>query len=124
VTAVAKWAALEAKGCKCGTDEPGSCPIHVDLSDNRGLRAWFQAGMPNGFPVEGCRCGICGTGGCLLYPNVELDDPESDAGFRPTLVCPSCSTPAAERALRAEVEATGNYKLKPVTVFGGLAVAA
>ena len=96
------------------------CPLHVESSDNRGIAAWFKAGMPSGFPVV-ARCLLCGTDG-LLYPNVELDDPNGSGEFQPTLICPRCSAPAAERSLRAEAEAFG-YELNDQSVFGARAAA-
>jgi hypothetical protein len=56
----------------------------------------------------------------LLYPNVDLDDPDSgDDGHehRPTLICPQCSSPAAERKLVDDAERFG-YVLNSHRVFG------
>lgn len=101
---------LRAKGCTCGLDDDhghpvGRCPLHVEPSDNRGLRAWFEAGMPRGFP-QPMTCGVCGSEG-LSYPNVNQMMPDREFGYRPTLICPKCSTPYLEARLRAELEANG-----------------
>lgn len=109
------YAQLVKRGCLCGTDDAVSCKVHP-AGDNRGIAAWFKAGMPNGFPVE-CVCAICGTG-ALLYPNVELDDPEGDGGFLPTAVCPRCSRPSCEAALVSASRGRG-YVLNARRVFLG-----
>lgn len=112
------YAELVAKGCTCGND-PVTCPVHPEPSDARGLAAFYKAGMPLAFPLEGCVCSICSTAGCVMYPDVELDDPGGKGiRHRPTLICPHCSSPAAERRLRAEVEETGRYVLNAASVFG------
>jgi hypothetical protein len=111
---------LVARGCLCGTEQSAECPIH-GVGDNRGIAAWFKAGMPQGFPLA-ATCALCGASG-LMYPNVELDDPARSGGYRPTLVCPRCSTPATERALVRDAESFG-YELNPARVFGAAAVAA
>jgi hypothetical protein len=116
---------LVERGCLCGTDRIADCPVHAKPGDNRGLRAFFQAGMPGAFP-SAATCSICGADG-LMYPDVELDDPKGAPGpakHRPTLICPSCSSPAAERALVREVEASGRHQLNGARVFGARAVAA
>lgn len=115
----AKLEALRAKGCVCGLGD--RCPVHSEPSDNRGLRAWFEAGMPLGFPME-ATCSVCGAAG-LLYPNVEIDDPNRSGEYHPTLICPCCSKPPSERALREDAEQFG-YELRPVSVFGSSPVAA
>jgi hypothetical protein len=107
-------AELLARGCTCGDENVVKCPLHAS-GDNRGIRAWFEAGMPLGFPSP-CRCMVCGADG-LLYPNVELDDPKRSGGYRPTVVCPRCSTPAVERWLRMDAEEFG-YELNGSRVFG------
>lgn len=102
------YSRLLARGCLCGTDRPADCSLHP-AGDNRGIAAWLKAGMPSGFPAA-ATCAICGASG-LLYPNVRLDDPESGAdGFehRPTLICPRCSSPAAERRLVDDAERFGH----------------
>jgi hypothetical protein len=109
---------LVQRGCLCGSERPADCPLHGP-GDNRGIAAFFKAGMPNAFPMV-AHCALCGTEG-LMYPDVELDDPTINAGapprHRPTLICPRCSTPAAERALRAEVERSGRDQLNDRQVF-------
>lgn len=107
---------LQARGCLCGTERPADCRLHP-AGDNRGIAAWFKAGMPSGFPTV-AMCAICGAGG-LLYPDVDLDDPRSEADgieHRPTLICPRCSSPAAERWLVNQAERFG-YVLNPRRVF-------
>lgn len=54
------WEQLVARGCLCGTEDP-ACPIHK-AGDNRGLRAWFEADLPYGFPMERVNCGVCRLG--------------------------------------------------------------
>lgn len=111
------YARLVERGCTCGTDRSAECRLHPP-GDNRGLAAWFRAGMPHGFPLT-ATCAVCGSGG-LLYPDVDRDDPESGVdGFehRPTLVCPACSAPAVERGLVTEAERFG-YVLNTARVFG------
>lgn len=110
----AAYAALVARGCLCRTAQVVSCPVHPDPRDNRGLRAYFEAGQPGGFPMV-ASCAICGTEG-LLYPNVELDDPARSGEFRPTLICPRHSVPSHERALRADADQFG-YELNEQRVF-------
>ena len=110
------YSRLLARGCLCGTDRPADCRLHPE-GDNRGIAAWFKAGMPNGFPLA-ATCAVCDTGG-LLYPNVALDDPDSGVDgheHRPTLICPKCSSPAAERRLVDDAEQFG-YSLNPRRVF-------
>jgi hypothetical protein len=73
-------------------------------------------------------CAIC-KADSLLYPNIELDKAHrsgGDAAFahRRTLICPLCSKPGIERALVAEVEATGLHELNSRRVFYAEAVAA
>lgn len=109
---------LVEKGCLCGTEQVAKCPVHPEPTDNRGLRAFYQAGMPKGFP-SAATCTICGSDG-LMYPDIELDDPKrGDDGppkHRPTLVCPQCSGPGGERRLRSEAEDFG-YVLNERAVF-------
>lgn len=106
---------LLAKGCLCGTDDVAKCPLHGP-GDNRGIAAWFKAGMPSGFPMA-ATCSLCGSDS-LMYPSVELDRGEVPAGEcpGPTLVCPSCSRPANEARLVADAEAAG-YVLNAKRVF-------
>jgi hypothetical protein len=118
---VIPFADLAAQGCLCGTESPAGCPVHK-AGDNRGLRAFFEAGMPKAFPTA-CRCALCGAEG-LLYPNVGLDSPPREAigdatvsGYKPTVICPRCSAPVLERALVAEVEASGLHDLNDSRVF-------
>lgn len=120
MSAVATYEKLVEKGCLCGTDRPQDCPLHKS-GDLRGLGAFFRAGMPLGFPME-ATCAIC-KAPSLLYPDIEQDKPTDDGPVkhRPTLVCPRCSTPAAERSLRAEVEGSGLHQLNSRTVFGAVA---
>lgn len=113
-----KLQSLRERGCTCGLDDP-RCPIH-EAGDNRGLRAWFEAGLPLGFPMQDCTCMVCGTGGSMIYPDVKLDKGE---GHAPTLICPRCSVPASEARLRREAVEFG-YELKAVSVFGVHEVAA
>lgn len=96
---------LVARGCLCGTDRPQDCPIH-EAGDNRGIAAFFKAGMPAAFPLE-ATCSACKSDG-LLYPNVDIDDPDRSGGFKPTLVCPQCTSPAMERVLRADAVTFGH----------------
>lgn len=122
MSAAEKWAQLVARGCKCGgIDNPADCALHHG-SDMRGIAAYFAAGMPLGFPLL-ANCAIC-SADSLMYPSIPLDAGHLLAGEAPppTLVCPRCSAPAAERALREEAEAFG-YVLNDRVVFG-LAVAA
>lgn len=121
MSAVEKYASLVARGCLCGTDRVADCPIHKQ-GDLRGIGAYFKAGMPGGFPME-ANCMTCGAAG-LMYPNVEIDDPNGSGEYRPTLVCPRCSHPANEAALIREAEASGLYQLNGKRVFGAMAVAA
>lgn len=121
MSAIAKWEDLVARGCLCGTDDRAhECPLHTKPGDNRGIGAWFKAGMPLGFPMVDCTCSVCGTSGCLIYPNIEHDDPKRSGENRRTLICPSCSTPGAERALVADAEQFG-YSLNPHRVFAAVA---
>lgn len=158
------YAQLVAKGCTCGTHSD-KCPLHPPR-DNRGLKAWLEAGQPGGFPIESINCAVCSLGGkrcedelreiterldlegreptpeeeasievfslgmvvlrqadALMYPSPEQDEwmeehPGEPTKHFPSTICPRCSTRAAERRLRAMVEAQGRHKLKPVTVFG------
>lgn len=112
---VSAYTDLVARGCLCGTDRTADCPLH-GAGDNRGIAAFFRAGMPKAFPFD-ATCTVCGTPG-LMYPDVVLDDPNS--GFpqhRPTLVCPHCSQPAAEHALVSEVLTAGLHQLNDRRVF-------
>lgn len=118
-----RWAALVAQGCTCGDEPYTTCPLHKDPGDNRGIRAWSQAGMPGGFPMPDCTCSQCGQTGCLLYPNIEIDDPKRSGEFRRTLICPHCSTPGAEATLVADALAFG-HRLNDLRVFGSQAAAA
>jgi hypothetical protein len=62
------------------------------------------------FPVEDVTCATatCGTGGCLIYPDVG----------QPSTVCPNCSAPAVESFLRFAAERSPEgFKLKAVRVF-------
>jgi hypothetical protein len=119
---VSTFAQLVERGCLCGSDRVADCPLHRGPGDLRGIAAYFKAGMPKGFPMV-AHCAICKTEG-LMYPNIELDDAKREAigdakrGYKPTLICPCCSTPAAERALRIEVEGVGYYDLNQRSVFG------
>ncbi|HLY83731.1 MAG TPA: hypothetical protein VKQ71_12130, partial [Acidimicrobiales bacterium] len=96
---VQAYADLVARGCTCGAEDYTPCPLHIGPSDNRGIRAFFEAGMPRGFPMKDCTCMVCKQGGCLIYPNIELDDPKRSGAYRPTLVCSRCSVPSVEAAL-------------------------
>lgn len=109
------YSKLVILGCLCGGERSSECPLHPP-GDNRSLAAWFRAGMPNGFPLA-AKCAACGAVG-LMYPDTVLDAPEAAGGHehRPTLICPRCSSPAAERVLVAAAERFG-YTLKPVRVF-------
>jgi hypothetical protein len=120
MSAVAEYEQLVGRGCLCGTDRAAACPIHGP-SDNRGLRAFFRAGMPLGFPYDAI-CTICRSDG-LMYPDVRLDSGESDEppAHRPTLVCPTCSSAAGEHALVTEVLASGLHQLNARRVFAGAA---
>jgi hypothetical protein len=109
------FATLVQRGCLCGSKRPADCPLHGPR-DNRGLLAFFKAGQPGGFPMA-ARCALCGDDG-LLYPNVEIDDPRRSGEFRPTLICPRCSRPSSEQALRTDAEAFG-YLLNDRCVFSG-----
>jgi hypothetical protein len=111
----ATYAELVERGCLCGSDSPQDCSLHGPR-DNRGLAAYFKAGMPRGFPLV-ATCTLCGDEG-LLYPSVELDCGDVPAGEAPgpTLICPRCSRPTLERALRAGAESFG-YELNARTVF-------
>lgn len=117
MNAASTFEALVARGCLCGTDRVADCPLHTG-GDNRGIGAFFKAGMPRAFPTA-ASCWICGAEG-LLYPNVQIDD--GTDGFKPTLVCPQCSTASCERALVAEVEAAGRHRLNPCRVFSAQAM--
>jgi hypothetical protein len=112
----AAYDALVEQGCLCGTDEVARCPIHTEPRDYRGIRAFFAAGMPNGFPMQST-CSICRSEG-LMYPSVELDRGEVPAGRAPgpTLICPNCSVPVLEERLVAQCEAAG-YELNEQRVF-------
>jgi hypothetical protein len=110
---VSTYAELVERGCLCGSDRPADCTVHGPR-DLRGIAAFFKAGMPGGFPME-ANCAICGAPG-LLYPNIELDDPKRSGENRRTLVCPECSGPAAETALRADAQQFG-YRLNERRVF-------
>lgn len=116
------YARLLERGCLCGGDDPASCPVHPEPGDNRGIAAYFKAGLPNGFPMV-ATCSICRAEG-LMYPSVELDRGEVPAGEAPgpTLICPRCSRPAHETRLRADAEQFG-YDLNGETVFGGAGTA-
>lgn len=113
---------LVERGCLCGTDRAQDCELHGP-GDNRGIAAFYRAGMPLAFPSY-ANCMLCGAAG-LMYPDVELDDPNHEPDgptkHRPTLICPRCSTPRAEQALRSEVEVSGLHKLNGRSVFGGVA---
>jgi hypothetical protein len=114
------YASLVSRGCLCGTDRPAECPLHVGPSDLRGVAAYLKAGSPRGFPMT-ANCAVCGAAS-LMYPSVPLDRGEIPAGQAPppTLVCPRCSRPAGEQALRAEAENFG-YELNDRRVFGAVA---
>jgi hypothetical protein len=88
MTASAAYEALVERGCVCGTDRSPECSLHGP-GDNRGLTAFFRAGMPLGFPFS-ARCAIC----------------------------PRCSSAAAERALVREVVGSGLHQLNGRRVFG------
>lgn len=118
-TAVATYDRLVARGCLCGSEHPADCTIHGP-GDNRGLAAFYRAGMSKAFPCAAA-CAICGHDG-LMYPDVELDrveiDREGDGHrHRPTLICPSCSSATAERSLVAEVVGSGLHPLNERRVF-------
>lgn len=113
MSAAKTWADLASRGCLCGSDRPADCALH-EPRDNRGLRAFFQAGQPLGFPAP-ATCTLCGTDG-LLYPNIEIDDPKRSGEYRPTLVCPRCSCPAAEATLVADTCDFG-FELNPRRIF-------
>lgn len=107
---------LVERGCLCGTNRIAACPLHVGPGDNRGLRAFYQAGMPLAFPMV-ATCAICGTEG-LMYPDVELEESsQAPARHRPTLICPRCSRPSLERALVVEVLVTARHRLNDRRVF-------
>jgi hypothetical protein len=109
------YAELVEQGCLCGTDRVANCQIH-GRDDLRGLAAYLRAGSPRGFPLD-VTCALCGAPS-LMYPSVALDRGEipADAAPPPTTVCPRCSHPAAERALRREAVAYG-YDLNDKMVF-------
>lgn len=121
--AIEAYALLVERGCLCGTDRIAGCSIHPDASDNRGIRAYFLAGQPNGFPMA-ATCSLCGDEG-LLYPSVELDRGDVPAGEAPgpTLICPRHSRPSMEIALRDGCEIAG-YVLNARVVFDAMGVAA
>lgn len=106
---------LRARGCTCGGETYTPCAVHGP-GDNRGIAAWFRAGMPQGFPMTNCTCAICGSNGCCMYPDVDLDDKTKPFVHTPTLICPRCSTPALEASRRAVSEARG-YLLNDSRVF-------
>lgn len=106
----APYARLVERGCLCGTDRPQDCTLHGP-GDNRGLRAFFQAGMPLAFPSR-MTCGKCGAEG-LGYPELEADPPG-----QPTMICPNCSTRAAESLLRFRIDREGLHKLNGKSVLG------
>jgi hypothetical protein len=108
---VSKYAQLVERGCLCGTERPQDCPVHKKPGDNRGLAAFFAAGMPFAFPSK-ATCGTCGAEG-LMYPNVQHAEPGD-----PTLICPNCSTRSAESLLRFRLELEGLHKLNGKSVFG------
>jgi hypothetical protein len=108
------YATLVARGCLCGGDWPAECEIHGP-GDLRGIGAFFRAGMPGAMPM-GAQCAICGADS-LLYPNVEIDHPNGSGEFVRTLVCPNCSTPAAEDLIRGGIEALGVQSLNARRVF-------
>jgi hypothetical protein len=117
-TRIQKYEALVEKGCLCGTDRSWECKVHSKPTDNRGLRAFFEAGMPLGFPMV-ATCAICGDEG-LMYPDIEAEDVTKEIGPAesrpPTLVCPRCSQPVCERRLRTEAVDFG-YTLNSQVVF-------
>jgi hypothetical protein len=112
VSAVAAYERMVERGCKCGTGRPQDCTLHPAPGDNRGLAAYFKAGMPLAFPSQ-ATCAKCGAEG-LMYPRVEADDNPA----APTVVCPNCSTSAAESLLRFRIEYEGLHKLNGKSVFG------
>jgi hypothetical protein len=119
---MAAWEALVAKGCTCGDEPYTPCPIHTEPGDNRGIRAWFLAGLPGGFPMVNVTCAVCGCADCLMYPSPEQDEWADEHDGEPTkhfpsTVCPRCSTPGVERRLVAAVERQGLHKLNPTRVF-------
>lgn len=116
----AAYQKLVAKGCLCGTDRPADCPLH-EPGDNRGIAAFYKAGLPLAFPLV-ARCHDCHTEG-LMYPNIDLDDPKRDVdpttSPKPTLICPRCSRRGGvglERALVDDAESFG-YELNDRRVF-------
>jgi hypothetical protein len=113
-----KYDKLVEKGCLCGSERPQDCELHGP-GDNRGLRAFFEAGMPSSFPLV-ASCAICDAES-LMFPDTELDDPtkEVDPAVErpPTLICPRCSAPSQERSLRTDAEEFG-YELNSRAVFG------
>lgn len=111
-----KYAQLVERGCTCGT-KARDCPLHP-AGDNRGLRAWLEAGMPNGFPMT-ATCAVCFSD-ALLYSNVDQADHDKPFEFAPTLVCPSCSSPASERRL-ADAAVAAGHQLNDRRVFGAVA---
>lgn len=111
----ASYDTLVAKGCICGSERPGPCPLHSAPNDNRGIAAFLRAGMPLAFPMP-ATCARCGAEG-LLYPNVDPTAPRAAADYRPTLVCPRCSRPADEGALIAGVVTSGMHRLNTRRVF-------
>lgn len=113
MSAMSAYAKLVERGCLCGTDRPADCSLHGP-GDNRGIAAFYKAGMPNGFPMP-ANCALCGADG-LMYPNIEIDDPEGSGRYKPTLVCPCCSQPISESRLVAEAQEFG-FALNDRRVF-------
>lgn len=120
----ATYAELVGQGCLCGSEIPHDrCPIHTGQSDNRGIRAFFEAGMPQAFPSS-CTCAVCGADS-LMYPSVDLENGDVDVNapgysYERTVICPNCSTPYLEARLRAKCEANGygHGRLNSKRVFG------
>ncbi len=47
----------------------------MSAHDYRELRKHIASGgLLRDFPLEDCRCGVCGTGGCLMYPDPKEDN--------------------------------------------------
>jgi hypothetical protein len=107
------YAELVERGCLCGTDRSFHCPLHGP-GDNRGLAAFFRAGMPGAFPSS-ITCGRCGSE-ALMYPDWGEDE-GAPAQHRPTTVCPECSSPAVESWIRFKVEEQGVHQLNSSCVF-------
>ena len=116
MSATDRYRELLVRGCLCG--RAGACPIHKP-GDNRGLAAYFRAGMPEAFPTP-ATCATCGANG-LLYPNVS--ESQSPPRHHPTLICPHCSTPETEALMLATIHQDGYHQLNSARVFAAAASA-